>query len=201
MFGIVKKIVSSSLEKPKLLLAALLVLLPVIFRIAAGFLVGVNFDAPYNGFLALTNMALWLASGIGLYAIIYVFKGSSVKGKLSGVLTAISYVSFFFTLSLLLAVLVIFLLVPGFFAGVKNAQGLDPQNAMQAFIEGLPQPQNAALFVAGIGILILAGIAFLVLTLYLYYSVIALSSSEKPKRNIFALIFFVLFLLFIGLLV
>ena len=109
--------------------------------------------------------------------------------------------SFFFTLFLLLAVLVIFLLIPGFFAGVKNAQGLDPQNAMQAFIESLPQPQNEALLLAGFGIITLAALALAFLALYFFYSVIALSSSEKPKRNIFALIFFVLFLLFIGLLV
>ena len=199
VFGFVKKIVSSSLEKPKLLLAIVLVLLPIIFRIAAGFFVGVNFDANYNGFLAFTNIALWLVSGIGLYAIIYIFKGSGVKGKLTGILTATSYLSFFFTLFLLLAVIVILLLVPGFYAGVKNAQGLDPETAMQAFIESLPQPQNGLLFAAGMGILLLAGIAFLFFTLYLYYSIIALSSTEKPKRNIFALVFFMVFLLLLGL--
>ncbi|MBI4045162.1 MAG: hypothetical protein HY392_05615 [Candidatus Diapherotrites archaeon] len=193
-----KKIVSLSLEKPKLLLAVVLVLLPVIFRIAAGFLVGVNFDAQYNGFLMLTNVVLWLAGGIGLYAIIYIFKGSEVKGKLSGVLTASSYASFFFTLWLLLAVLVVFLLIPGFFAGVKNAQGLDPQTAMQALIEEFPQPQNEALLTAGIGILILAGFIVLILTFYTYYSIITLSSSEKPKRNFFAFIVFMLFLFIIG---
>lgn len=200
MFGFVKKIVNNSFEKPKLLLAILLVLLPVLLELSLKILLGITLDTTRSGFVALTEIVLWIVSGISLYVIIYLFKGNQVKGKLGGILTALSYGRLIWSIAFIFFFAIAFFMIPEYFLALKEGKNSTDRIADTQLLLDSIQGKNEALLLAGFGlILIIAIVVTFVTAVLIPYNIISLSTTEKSKRNLFAYIVYVIFLLAIGL--
>lgn len=201
MLGFVRKAVQNSVEKPNLFLALIFVLLPVLLLFFVQLFIGTKTNYLNLAMLFLLELAGLVLSSAGLYLLISFFKGKDVKGKLTGIITALSYTKLVQLVFLVIALGVIFLIAPKeFFPAIVGAQtATSAEEVAQAIstLEGITV-QDESLFALGVGLILVLLVIAMLLTLYLFYSTIKTASKENPHRAFFVLVLFVIFQLILG---
>ncbi len=203
MLSVVKKFVENSLSKPNLVLAGILLVLPFALLFIFGLFLGlpINFGGLF--FQLIREAALFIIAAGLLYLLIYYLKGNDVKGKFTGILTALS-IRYAFNIALLLvSIIIIFAVVPEFFTAIREIDPYSLSNEEAVNELGLKieqiTVQNEGALAIGFGLILLFVLAFIAMNLYLVYSIIKHSSKENPSRAFFVFIlFFVLQLLLLA---
>ena len=196
MLGFVKKFVENSFKRPNVLLSLGFLLLPVAFTFLLRIFLGISLQPLQLGVVFVKELFLWVFSAAVLYILVRLFKGSDVKGKFLAILGALSLRYVFSFLAMLLVFLVVFTIIPGqFFSKIAQIQSSSVSEqqilGISQAIEELSVQNETALF-AGIATILLLEVFFVLLNLYLLYSIILGSSKEKHGRNLFILIVFIL---------
>jgi len=86
------KAVHEAFKKPDLITAFMLVLLATIISIVGAILLGLQFNMVVTAISAFSSVASWIALGILFYIIGFVAEGNILKGKFTGILSALSLV-------------------------------------------------------------------------------------------------------------
>ncbi len=185
-------------EKPSIPLALFFVILPWIFNAIISFiLIGPDaIGGIFGGALSLLafNLILWFFVGLGLYIVLRGLKGAELSGKLTGVLTAFSFVLFLpwigVSISTIIVLLVLLFVFPSFLSNMQALSGTfggASTEQIVAEIASLSPELSAGLSIVVIIGFILAALLFIVLFflgLYLLYSLISLTKKSSVFKNI-----------------
>ncbi|MCR4369418.1 MAG: hypothetical protein NUV67_05940 [archaeon] len=147
-------IVDSQFKGKKLGVAAIFFFLPSVLFILAQLLLGLQLNLGFLGTELLKQLVYLIAISIVLYILLLAFKGKAVSGKFTSIICAYSVTYLITTVFVALIMLVIALMVPGYFSAIS---GLDTSDslAIAQSVSALSLPEGLAqiAFFAIIGIL------------------------------------------------
>jgi len=194
-----KSLILRFYEKPSMPLALFFLLLPWVFNsVLSVILLGLGDLGSVIGAAILFivwDLVLWLFVGIALYLVLRGLKGAEIKGKLTGVLTALAFVLFVPRIGSWVASFVLFLVLlliaPSILSNMQplvEAMSSGASSAeVAAMIESLaPQIPNSAQFLLSIGLIgaIVITVLAVLLGLYLLYALISITKKSNVFKNI-----------------
>lgn len=197
MFYSPKNTVKDAIEHPSIKLAVILVLLPLIIAAIGSHLFGfhVRIDSLIIKFIA--EIILWLVTALVLLIIIYFFGMKQIRTKFSGIITALSLVKVILSLFLLIAILMLPLSISSeiihSFAEFEDGEiGVNELSAnISEELNNNPNAFNPVIFM----LFVLIGLILFLLTLYVYYCIISVSSGFSMAKNIIVWIAFMVILM------
>lgn len=184
----IKTTVKNAIEKPNLIIAAILVLLPSILALVIYVIYSLPIDFLFFAIMIVRDVLHWILAVIALYILLYIAKGSVMKGKFTGLLTAFSFIYAIRFLLIIATFITVLFMAPGFFEQVsdiasKNYTGAEAIVALQT----IPIQAPPFIFFAVLALVIFA-VAMVILGLYILYETIALSAPSGRLMNIALLI-------------
>lgn len=195
-----RRAVRDAYEKPNLAIAFVLVLAPVIFVTAMNSFLGLGFALQDFAWALASTALAWLAGGIVLYILLYVLKGGTIHGRLSGALSAFSL--------LYLIRLVIF---AAFFAAimivapqlpsklsvlVHTAPGMDDAQLMSELGNIPTASQDTVLIIMPLTFVVLA--LLVLFAIYFFYLLVAEEGKGGLLKNLVLMVLFLGFLVLIN---
>lgn len=176
------KTVRDTLEHPNLAVSVVLVLLPnlVLLGLAAVLGFRISPQVPFN---AAKGLVFWIATSLALYLLLYLLKGKSVQGKLTGLLGCMALTRLFSAAILVLLALFAFVLTPTLFAGFKQLQ--NTSFGLQDIIQVAKQApvQSNALSLGFSFFILVLGVVFLLESIYVWYAAIAAAGPSGVLKN------------------
>ncbi|MFH1544951.1 MAG: YIP1 family protein [archaeon] len=191
-----KNTVKNAIEHPSIKLAVFLILLPLIIAAIGSYLFGfqVAIDSIIIKFIA--EIILWLITALVLLIIIYLFGMKQIRTKFSGIITALSLVKLILSLFLLIAILMLPLSISSeiIHSFAEFEEGEIGTNELSAKISeelnNNPNAFNPVIFM----LFALIGLILFLLTLYIYYCIISVSSGFSMGKSIIVWIAFIIIL-------
>jgi len=191
------KTVEEFYKAPNLVIAAGLIILPILLNIVLTIAIGLMPNLVEFGIDIAIVFLSWVLGGVILYAIIWALKGKEVKGHLYNILTALSLTGLIVSVIIILFIILISVLLPAvipLFMDI-NAGLLSSEQIRQSLIE---LDIGDDLFTIGTGsILVLAMGALFLLAIYVVYKTIQTAKPSGPFRNLIILVLYFVFFSYI----
>jgi len=178
-------VVKEAMEKPNLGIAAALILLPGIIGIVAVLALGMPADFMAVGMKILGDVIAWVLAAAVIYILAFVFRGVSVKGKFTAILTALSLIGVMRILAAVVAIILLLFLAPQTpsILGSPAASGLSASELTTKVVETAPDYGFAGLIVIAMGLLL--GTLFpIIMIYYIFYRAVSEAAQAGLLKNI-----------------
>lgn len=186
------RVVHQSFYKPNLPMAFVLVLLASVVSIVGAILLGLQFNIGVIALSAVSSIVSWIAIGILFYVIGFVAEGNSLKGKFSGILSALSLVWLVCAI-MAIAGLILVAMWPSGAITTTNELQKGQLSADQAFAKmsttlGTAAEQTNSIILIGFNVAAFALMAFALLIIFLISKEISPKSTAKQLAITLSLI-------------
>ncbi len=184
--------VHQSFYKPNLPMAFALVLLASVFSIVGAIILGLQFNIAVIALSAVSSVASWIAIGILFYVIGFVAEGNSLKGKLPGILSALSLVWLVCAIMAIAGLILVAMWPSDVITTINELQrgqlGADQAFAKMSMTLDTTAEQTNSLILIAFNVVAFALMAFALLIIFLISKEISPKSTAKQLAITLALI-------------
>lgn len=190
--------IESAFEKPNVLLALVLVIVPVLIAALFYLFTGALVDwAAFALEQVVKRYVLFFVLAVLVFAIGLVFNNKEMRGRFAEVVSALGLIYVIAIIIALISLLSPLLLAPGFFSAVQNfakSGTVEELSTNILFLQSvMPQGINLGLLT----VFLIAGLILLLYQLVIFYKIISFVSKQKPWINL-ALLVLLLFIIGLG---